>query len=111
NRFFVHAASSAHLDDSPGALRSATAVVDGYRFANGTIFDHLGAAGRSWSIVEGDALPQSLALHGMIENALRGRFITLDEFLERLSRPGFTDSYVFLEPDYGHVLADGANFK
>jgi phospholipase C len=111
NRFFVHAASSAGLDDSPSPLRSATALLHGYEFANGTVYDRLERAGKRWSIVEGDGLPQSLGIAGMAEKALEGRFITFDELLGRLREPELEDAYVFIEPHYGHVLADGSNFK
>lgn len=111
NRLFVHAASAAGLDDSPSSLRSATALIEGYRFDNGTLYDRLEAAGLPWHIVEGDALPQSLAIHGMLEHAVAGRFIGFHDFVARLSDPSFADAYVFIEPHYGHVLADGRNFK
>jgi phospholipase C len=111
NRLFVHAASAAGLDDSPTTLRSATALFEGYRFDNGTIYDRLDSKEISWRVVEGDALPQALGLGGMIERAVQGRFITLDELAERLDDPKFPDSYVFIEPHYGHVLIDGSNFK
>jgi phospholipase C len=111
NRLFVHAASSAGLDDSPTSLRSATAIVHGYQFEHGTLYDRLDRAKLPWHIVEGDALPQSLAMGGMIERAVEGRFIGMDGLRERLRDPGFRDAYVFIEPSYGHVLADGRNFK
>jgi phospholipase C len=111
NRCFIHAATSGGLDDSPSLTRSATALLKGYSFANGTIFDRLQAAGRPWSIVEGDALPQVLSLSGMIEYALGGRFATFQKFAARVNDPSFSDSYVFIEPHYGHVLSDGRNFK
>jgi phospholipase C len=111
NRCFIHAATSGGLDDSPSLTRSASAVLQGYKFANGTIFDRLQAAGRPWSIVEGDALPQVLSLNGMIEYALRGRLVSFPEFAARVNDPSFSDAYVFIEPHYGHVLADGRNFK
>jgi len=111
NRLFVHGASSAGLDDSPTSLRSATAIVHGYHFEHGTLYDRLDRAKVPWHIVEGDALPQSLAMGGMIERAVEGRFIGLGELRERLGDPGFRDAYVFIEPSYGHVLADGRNFK
>jgi phospholipase C len=111
NRFFVHAASSGGLDDSPSAVRSATALLNGYEFANGTIFDRLDADQIEWQVVEGDALPQALGIGGMIERAVAGRFTTLDVLAQRLEDPGFPSCYVFIEPHYGHVLADGSNFK
>ena len=111
NRLFVHAASSAGLDDSPTALQSIETLLEGYKFANGTIYDRLDAAGLNWHIVEGDALPPSLTLGGMVRSALRGRFINMDEFASLVTDPAFADHYVFIEPNYGHVLADGSNFK
>jgi phospholipase C len=111
NRLFAHAASSGGLDDSPSVFQEAAALLEGYRFENGHIFDRLDAAGRSWRIVEGDALPQSLSLHGMVEHALAGRVIPFEEFQEQVASPAFAPSYVFIEPSYGHVFADGSNFK
>jgi phospholipase C len=111
NRLFVHAASSAGLDDSPTSLRSATAIVHGYQFEHGSLYDRLQRAELPWHVVEGDALPQSLAIGGMIEHAVAGRFIGLDDLRRRLHEPDFRDAYVFIEPSYGHVLADGRNFK
>jgi phospholipase C len=111
NRCFVHAASSAGLDDSPTMARSATALLDGYKFASGTIFDKLSAAGVPWSVAEGDALPQVLSLSGMLEHVLEGRFFSIKDFAARVNDPAFADAYVFIEPHYGHVLADGRNFK
>jgi phospholipase C len=111
NRCFVHAASSAGLDDSPTMARSATALLDGYKFVNGTIFDKLSAAGVPWSVAEGDALPQVLSLSGMLEHVLEGRFFSIKDFAARVNDPAFADAYVFIEPHYGHVLADGRNFK
>ena len=111
NRLFVHAASSAGLDDSPTSLRSATAIVHGYEFEHGTLYDRLQRAKLPWHIVEGDALPQSLTIGGMIEHAVAGRFIGLEDLRRRLQSAEFNDAYVFIEPSYGHVLADGRNFK
>jgi phospholipase C len=111
NRLFVHAASSAGLDDSPSTLRSATSLVHGYEFEYGTLYDRLQRGKLPWHIVEGDALPQSLTIGGMIEHAVAGRFIGLEDLRRRLQDPGFDDAYVFIEPSYGHVLADGRNFK
>jgi phospholipase C len=111
NRMFVHAATSGGLDDSPTSLQSLEALLHGYRFANGTIYDQLDNKSIPWSIVEGDALPQSLSLGGMVGRALDGRFISLPTFLARIEDPAFSDAYTFIEPNYGHVLADGRNFK
>src|SRR5262249_40261094 len=111
NRMFVHAASSAGLYRSPSSAESAVALFDGYRFANGTVYDRLDQKGLPWSIVEGDALPQSLAINGMLEHAVAGRFMPVNDFLRKVEDPAFEDAYVFIEPSYGHVLADGRKFK
>lgn len=108
NRFFAHAASSAGLDDSPSGTRALTSVFSGYHFANGTIFDRLE---NSWCVVEGGALPVTLAMEGMLGHAIEGRLITFHEFLERLTTGALTEKYVFVEPHYGHILLDGSNFK
>jgi phospholipase C len=111
NRLFVHAATSGGLDDSPTSLQSVETLFNGYRFANGTIYDQLDKKNMPWSIVEGDALPQSLSLGGMVARALDGRLTDLASFLNRVQDPAFDDMYTFIEPNYGHVLADGRNFK
>ncbi|MDQ6921261.1 MAG: phosphoesterase, partial [Candidatus Dormibacteraeota bacterium] len=111
NRCFVHAGSSAGMDDSPSMLRSATALLDGYKFANGTLYDRLDAKEIPWTVVEGDALPQVLSISGMLERVVGGRFTTSASFAARVNDPGFKDAYVFIEPHYGHVLSDGRNFK
>jgi phospholipase C len=111
NRLFVHAASSAGLDDSPTALRSIETLLAGYKFANGTIYDRLDNADLSWHVVEGDAMPQSLTLGGMIESAIEGRFISMAQLPTLIGDRGFQDRFVFIEPNYGHVLLDGSNFK
>jgi phospholipase C len=111
NRLFLHSATSGGLDDSPTPAQSVGALFEGYRFANGSIFDRLNQAGKEWSVVEGDALPQSLSLGGMVQHAVDGRYIDLPTFLFRLKNPNFANVYTFIEPDYGHILADGRNFK
>jgi len=108
---FVHAASSAGLDDSPTTLQSVETLLDGYKFANGTIYSRLEASGLDWRIVEGDSLPPSLTLGGMIRSAIEGRFISMAQLAAQVSDPSFQDRYVFIEPNYGHVLLDGSNFK
>jgi phospholipase C len=109
NRLFAHAASSAGLDDSPNAGRSLTSIALGFKFSNGTIYDRLDAIGKSWYIVEGDAFPQALVLHGMLEKAF-SRFISFDALKSRLEYPGYDAAFTFIEPSYGHVVGDGRNF-
>ena len=45
NRFFVHAATSGGLSDSPPDIGR---MIEGYSFRNGTIYDSLEAAGKYW---------------------------------------------------------------
>ena len=111
NRLFLHASTSAGLDGSPKGVEHLTAVLGGYQFRNGTIFDRMSAAGLKWHIVEGDELPQSLTIAGLVNSALDGHFWSMDEFAAAISAPDFAEHYVFIEPNYGHVLYDGSNFK
>ena len=105
NRFFVHAASSAGLDHSPSALTSAESLLfKGYTFEHGTIYDRLDKANLSWTIYKGDAFPQALAISGMNIRALEGRFRGFENFRGDLNNAGYTTTYTFIEPNYGHVL-------
>ena len=105
NRFFIHAASAGGLDDSPSGFEVASsALVDGYKFEHGSIFDALDARCIDWEIFEGDETPQSFAISGMNLNALQGRFTDFEHFAAEVKSPGFPSSYVFIEPDYGNIL-------
>lgn len=105
NRFFVHAASSGGLDDSPGTFETVTStLINGYAFENGTIFDRLDAACLSWRIYHGDALPQAFAIAGMNFNRLQGKLRSFDEFEEDVPEKGYDPVYTFIEPHYGNIL-------
>ena len=105
NRFFVHAASSGGLDDSPSGFSSATATfLSGYSFQNGTIYDRLDAARLGWTVFMGDELPQVFSIKGMTEARLEGHFQRFDQFEKMVNDPGFSANYVFIEPRYGNVL-------
>ncbi len=105
NRFFVHAASSGGLDDSPSGFSSATATfLDGYSFQNGTIYDRLDAGRLGWTVFMGDELPQVFSIKGMTEARLEGHFKGFDQFGKMVNDPGFSANYVFIEPSYGNVL-------
>ncbi|ACC75949.1 alkaline phosphatase family protein [Paraburkholderia phymatum] len=110
NRFFVHAASSGGLDNSPSAITSIESdTIDslGFSFDNGTIFEHLTAQGKKWRVYHADAFPQVLAIKGLV-----GGFFHHDTF--RSIEPGaanddfkrdlaseYNIDYTFIEPDYG----------
>lgn len=102
NRFFIHAATSGGLDDSPSPLDLVAATTaDGFRFANGNIFDAMDDNCISWEIFEGDEFPVVFSLRGMNLNALQGRFTDFDEFEEHVSKIGYDKKFIFIEPKYG----------
>ncbi len=106
NRLFVHAASSAGLDDSPPPLATLLReFADGFEFPNGTIYDRLG---NDWLVFHGDGLPQVYSLKGMAAHWHAGRFKPQEEFASTVSDPGFSAKYVFIEPHYGRVYSDYA---
>ncbi len=112
NRFFVHAASSGGLDDSPSGFRTVSStLIDGYKFENGTIFDRLDDKCIDWEIFEGHEIPQSFSISGMDLNALKGRFTHFEDFADRINNPKYSSSYIFIEPNYGNILpATGEDF-
>jgi phospholipase C len=105
NRFFIHAASSGGLDDSPSNLQTvSSALLNGYRFENGTIYDSLEDQCFDWNVFMGDELPQVFAISGMTDRRIEGHFDDFDDFSEALSDPDFSVPYIFIEPNYGNVL-------
>ena len=105
NRFFLHAASSGGLDDSPSGFQSATAsLLDGYHFDNGTIYDRLENSHYDWKVFMGDEFPQVFAIRGMTARRLEGHFRRFGEFAAAVNDPEFSTPYVFIEPNYGNVL-------
>jgi phospholipase C len=105
NRFFIHAASSGGLDDSPGPFATATStLINGYAFENGTIFDRLDAACLEWRIYHGDELPQSFAISGMNLNRALGKLRPFDEFEGDVGEGSYDPVYTFIEPNYGNIL-------
>ena len=108
NRYFVHGASSAGLDDSPPEHwflpGEAAYTVGGFAFENGSIFDRLDSNCIDWEIFEGDELPQVFSIQGMNAQAVLGRFTDFSEFSERLNDPDYLPAYVFIEPNYGNIL-------
>ena len=114
NRFFAHAGSSGGLDNSPAAattIESETIDSLGFAFQNGTLFEHLEAAGRRWRVYHDDLFPQVLAIKSMVDpfRLNTGRFSWLraggeDCFARDLAQ-GYDIDYTFIEPNYG--LAGG----
>jgi phospholipase C len=105
NRFFMHAASSGGLDDSPSGLGSAgNSLFDSYTFNNGTIFDRLDDACLEWRVFAGDSFPVTLALSGMTLNELQGRIHDFDDFAAAVGDVNYSAAYTFIEPSYGNDL-------
>ncbi len=111
NRFFVHAATSGGLDNSPSVKRMFKAIVlnrkYGFDFLNGTIYDKLGD--RQWRIYHDDLIPQVLAIRGMARRRIfdpKGHFRRVDNLAADLARAKSFPRYVFIEPTYD-ALNDG----
>jgi len=101
NRFFVHAATSGGLTDSP----ATEATVSGYSFKNGTIYNLLTNAGKDWRIYH-DGLPQTAGIDSL-------RMAYIDPFTKQFReysnfaqdvKDGALPEYTFIEPRYGGFL-------
>src|SRR5207253_6297716 len=108
NRFFVHAATSGGLDNSPSNLESMGAVTLenlGFDFLYGTIYDWLDKAGLEWRVYHDDLLPQILSIKGMPDYFVDPgdkHFRWLHEMAKDLNG-SYTPSYTFIEPSYDVV--------
>jgi len=97
NRFFSHAASSGGIDHSPSVSDiAAWDFLDGFGFANGTIFDRLNSNSISWRIYGGDDFPVVAALKGIQLSDVRH----YSNFSSDVAQAGYSVSYTFIEPDY-----------
>jgi phospholipase C len=108
NRLFVHAGSSAWLDDSPTFSQiAARHTYRGYEFEYGHVFEWLDLAKIPWRIYEGDRFPQALSLSGMnYDRLLRRKFRSLDRLALDLQADHFEPRYIFIEPKYGRFWKD-----
>jgi phospholipase C len=110
NRFFMHAGSSAGLDNSPSAattIESETVDSLSFSFPNGTLFRRLEDAGRTWRVYHDDLFPQVLAIKDMIDpfrvNTGKFSWIRTGEkefFVDDLAN-NYGIDYTFIEPNYG----------
>jgi phospholipase C len=97
NRFFVHAASSGGLAESPSEL----SILAGFSFARGTVYDKIAAAGKSWRIYH-DGLPQSVSINSLRDDYISPfttNFKKMEDFADDVSK-GRLPEYTFIEPDY-----------
>lgn len=106
NRFFVHAASSGGLDDSPSSLDMGEDFLVGYSFPKGSIFDLLDRNQIAWKIFAGDEFPISAALKGMVQARLEGKVVPYANFESQIGDPNYAPGYTFLEPNYGKFWSD-----
>jgi phospholipase C len=105
NRMFVHAASSGGLDHSPTTPEILEwETLDGFSFANGSIFDALKKKGITRCLYAGDDFPMVAALKGIQLGDIR----QFSDFGGDLTKSSFPFSYVFIEPSYD-VLNDYTN--
>jgi phospholipase C len=107
NRFFVHAATSGGLSDSPGT----DAIITGYSFKNGTIYRALAEAGKDWRIYH-DGMPQTAgidSLRSAYTDPFTKNFREMKYFQQDV-QAGTLPEYTFIEPRYGGFLdTDYAN--
>jgi phospholipase C len=97
NRMFVHAASSGGLDHSPTSAEILEwETLNGFRFANGSIFDALELKGIKRCLYAGDDFPMVAALKGIQLGDIR----QFSDFAGDLAESSFPFSYVFIEPSY-----------
>ena len=106
NRFFVHAATSGGLTDSPGTDQ----IVQGYSFRAGTIYHTLANAGKDWRIYH-DGMPQTAGIDSL-RQAYVDPFTTHFREMQFFSQDvtaGILPEYTFIEPNYdsGSDYADG----
>jgi phospholipase C len=108
NRFFVHAATSGGLSDSPGTEE----IILGYSFKAETIYHSIANAGKSWRIYH-DGMPQTAGIDSL-------RLSYIDPFTENFRefkyfaedvQNGNLPDYTFIEPNYdvGENYANGTS--
>jgi phospholipase C len=97
NRFFIHAATSGALTDSP----TTTQILAGFSFEHDTIYERLSAGKRTWCIYH-DGLPQTAGLSNLRDefiNPLTKNFQDMDDFFDDVDKGRLPD-YTFIEPRY-----------
>jgi phospholipase C len=102
NRYFIHAATSGGLTDSPCTMQEAESGLGfGFSFAAGTIYDRIRAAGRQWRIYH-DGLPQSPSIASLwpeFINPFTKNFREMGNFQADMEAQALPD-YTFIEPNY-----------
>ena len=106
NRFFIHAATSGGLTDSPSTGR----ILSGFSFKNGTIYERLEEGGKDWCIYH-DGLPQAAGITSLRDEFIipfTEKFQDMDDFFDDVKKRNLAD-YNFIEPRYdtGNNYLDG----
>jgi len=106
NRFFIHAATSGGLTDSPTTAQ----ILAGFSFKADTIFERLDDADKSWCIYH-DGLPQTAGISSLRDEFIdpfTEKFQDMEDFYEDIKNGDLSD-YNFIEPRYdtGNNYLDG----
>lgn len=106
NRFFVHAATSGGLTDSPDDER----ILAGFWFKSGTIYERLETARCGWRIYH-DGLPQTAGIDSLRLEYIKWSTTCFREmkFFDQDVNSGLLPEYTFIEPRYdtGHNYLNG----
>ncbi len=106
NRFFLHAATSGGLTDSP----STAQILQGFDFPKGTLYERLEGAAKQWRIYH-DGLPQSAGVDWLRPHYIlpvKRQFRDMTEFQADVAG-GDLPEYTLIEPRYdtGHSYLNG----
>ena len=108
NRFFLHGASSMGYDFSPSLWQIVKwEGLDGFKYANGSVFDHLKSAGKTYRLYQ----DKRGSIFGRIPNvtALKGISHFSVHDVDRLASDlegDYDYCYTFIEPAYGNIVND-----
>lgn len=111
NRFFVHGASSAGLDDSPSTwdiIKWESSKYEGLPLSNGSIFDRLHQHNRSFRLFidkQGDmfgGIPQVSSIKGIQILDVK-HLPELFDLLGPQKSKSYDAPYTFIEPNYGDI--------
>jgi phospholipase C len=106
NRFFLHAATSGGLTESPGTQD----VIRGFSFDGGTVYDALDERDLDWRIYH-DGLPQTAGIQSLrleFVDPLTKKFREMEHFAVDVNSNSLPP-YTFIEPNYdtGHNYQRG----
>ena len=97
NRFFVHAATSGGLSDSPNTPE----IILGYSFKGHTIYHAISNVGKDWRIYH-DGLPQAAGIDSLrlaYIDPFTKHFREMKHFAQDV-KDGILPEYTFIEPQY-----------